>query len=76
MLSDHPQKVDIRFISSVKIKALSNISLAYRPLLRKQSRESRIVSRALPRLKPLRCRYSSTYFKFDTTRIKNEMSDG
>ena len=28
MLSDHPRKVDMRFTSSVKIEALSNISLA------------------------------------------------
>ena len=43
MLNDHPQKVDMRFTSSVKIKVLSNISLAYRPLSSKQSCESWIV---------------------------------
>jgi hypothetical protein len=76
MLSDHPRKVDMGFTSNVKIKALSNISSAYQPLLSKQSCESWIVLRALPRLKPLGCRYSSTYLKVDTTRIfKNEISD-
>jgi len=76
MLSDRSRKVDMRFTSSVKIEALSNISSAYRPLSSKQSCESWIVSRALPRLKPLGCRYSSTYLKVDTTHIfKNEISD-
>jgi len=69
MLSDRPQKVDMRFSSSVKIETLSNINSAYRPLSNKQSCESWIVSRALPRLKPLGCRYSSTYLKVDIIRI-------
>jgi hypothetical protein len=69
MPSDRPRKVDMRFSSSVKIEALSNISSAYQPLSSKQSCESLIVSRALPRLKPLGCRYSSTYLKVDIMRI-------
>jgi len=44
MLSDHLRKVDMRFTSSVKIEALSNISLTYRLLSSKQSCESWIVS--------------------------------
>jgi hypothetical protein len=75
MLSDRPRKVDMRFTSSMKIEALSNISSAYRPPSSKQSYESWIVSRALPRLKSLGCRYSSTYLKVDTICIKNEMSN-
>ncbi|KAJ6929058.1 hypothetical protein NC652_013047 [Populus alba x Populus x berolinensis] len=43
----------MRFTSSVKIEALSNISLAYQPLPSKQSSESWMVSRVLLRLKPL-----------------------
>jgi len=71
MHSDRPQKVDMRFTSSVKIEALNNISSAYRPLSNKQSYESWIVSRALPRLKPLECHYSSTYLKIDIMCILN-----
>jgi hypothetical protein len=74
MLSDCPRKVDIRFTSSVKIEALINISSAYQPLSSKQSCESLIVSQTLPRLKPLGCRYSSTYLKVDTT-CNLKMSD-
>jgi hypothetical protein len=66
MLNDRPQEVDMRFTSNMKIEALSNTSSAYRPLLSKQSCESWIVSGTLPRLKPLGCRYSSTYLKVDT----------
>jgi len=65
MLSDRPRKVDMRFSSSVKIEALSNISSAYRPLSSKQSCENWIVSQALPMPKPLGCRYSSAYLKVD-----------
>jgi len=36
MLSDRPRKVDMRFASSVKIEALSKISLAHQPLSSKQ----------------------------------------
>jgi len=36
MLSDRPRKVDMRFTNSVKIEALSKISLAYQPLSSKQ----------------------------------------
>jgi hypothetical protein len=53
MRSDRPRKVDMRLTSSVKIEALRNISLAYQPLPSKQSNENWIVSRVLPRLKPL-----------------------
>jgi hypothetical protein len=63
MLSDCPRKVDIRLTSSVKIEALSNISSAYQSFPSKQSSESWMVSRVLPRLKPLGYRYSPTYPK-------------
>jgi hypothetical protein len=63
MLSDRPRKVDMRLTSSVKIEALSNISSAYQPISSKQSSESWMVSRVLPRLKPLGYRYSPTYPK-------------
>jgi hypothetical protein len=53
MLSDRPRKVDMRLTSSVKIEALSNISSAYQPLPSKQSSESWMVSRVLPRLKAI-----------------------
>ena len=69
MPSDRPRKVDMRFSSSVKIEVLSNISSAYQPLSSKQLCETWIVSRALPRLKPLGCHYSSTYLKVDIMRI-------
>jgi len=48
----------MRLTSSVKIEALSNISLAYQPLPSKQSSESWMVSRVLPMLKPLGYHYS------------------
>jgi hypothetical protein len=44
MLSGHPRNVDMRFTSSVKIEALSNIRLMYQPLSSKQSSESWMVS--------------------------------
>jgi len=53
MLSDRPRNVDMRLTTSVKIEALSNISLAYQSLSSKQSSESWMVARVLPRLKPL-----------------------
>ncbi|KAJ6958076.1 hypothetical protein NC653_039895 [Populus alba x Populus x berolinensis] len=54
----------MRLTSSVKIEALSNISLAYQPLPSKQSNESWMVSRVLPRLKLLGYRYFPTYPRF------------
>ncbi|KAJ6925667.1 hypothetical protein NC651_010163 [Populus alba x Populus x berolinensis] len=54
----------MRLTSTVKIEALSNISLAYQPLPSKQSSESWMVSRVLPRLKPLGYRYFPTYPRF------------
>jgi len=39
MLSDRPQKVDMRLTSSVKKEALSNIKSAYQPLSSKQLNE-------------------------------------
>ncbi|KAJ6917994.1 hypothetical protein NC651_012260 [Populus alba x Populus x berolinensis] len=54
----------MRLTSSVKIEALSNISSAYQPLSSKQSNESWMVSRVLPRLKPLGYHYFPTYPRF------------
>jgi hypothetical protein len=48
MLSDRPQKVDIRLIGNVKIKAMSNIKLAYQPPSSKQSNERWIVFESYP----------------------------
>jgi hypothetical protein len=40
MLSDHPRKVNIRLIKSVKIEDENNMKLTYQPLPSKQSNES------------------------------------
>ncbi|KAJ6935735.1 hypothetical protein NC652_010686 [Populus alba x Populus x berolinensis] len=65
----------MRLTSSVKIEALSNISLTYQPLPSKQSSESWMVSRVLPRLKPLGYRYFPTYPRFSGTKTIGRSSD-